>query len=184
MSRKAKQRELGIQRRVPEEKVPVPKAEPMSRRTLYLIIAIALGGLALFIYIQRPAAIPPAPQASLVTPAAAQPEAEAEAVAVVQKIEPAAYRADFVDAAAPHLLLDVRTPEEFAEGHIAGAINIPLDELEGRLSEVPTDAPVVVYCRTGARSAQAASLLEDAGYTQIHDLGGITDWTAQGFPVE
>jgi phage shock protein E len=84
----------------------------------------------------------------------------------------------------PHLLLDVRTPEEYADGHIAESVNIPLAELPNQLSQVPQNIPLVVYCRSGNCSAQAASLLKDAGYTQVLDMGGIVDWVNAGFPVE
>jgi rhodanese-related sulfurtransferase len=52
------------------------------------------------------------------------------------------------------------------------------------LSEVPQDKPVVLYCRSGNRSNQAAQLLDRAGYTQIYDLGGIVNWVQQGYPVQ
>ncbi|MEW5742762.1 MAG: rhodanese-like domain-containing protein [Myxococcota bacterium] len=75
-------------------------------------------------------------------------------------------------------LLDVRTPEEFAEGHIAGATNIPVQVLESRLSALPAkkDQDIVVYCRSGARSARAKAMLEAAGFTKVHDLGGMSNW--------
>jgi phage shock protein E len=74
------------------------------------------------------------------------------------------------------VLLDVRTPEEFATGHIDGAINIPVDDLDGRLSEVgDKDKPVIVYCRSGSRSARAAKTLARAGYA-ARDLGPMTAW--------
>jgi rhodanese-related sulfurtransferase len=101
-----------------------------------------------------------------------------------QNISPADYQTQFVSANTPHFLLDVRTSEEFASGHIHSAVNISVESLESRLSEVPTDQPVVVYCRSGNRSAQASQILSQAGYTRIYDLGGLNDWTAQGFPVE
>lgn len=99
-----------------------------------------------------------------------------------QTLSPAAYQAQFMDA--PHLLIDVRTAEEFASGHIPGAVNIPVDALQRRLNEVPGDEPVVVYCRSGNRSAQASQILAQAGYSDIYDLGGINAWAAQGLPVE
>lgn len=71
------------------------------------------------------------------------------------------------------VLLDVRTPEEFRAGHIAGAINIPVDALAARTSELPRDRPVVVYCRSGKRSARAAAMLEGR---EVHDLGPMTAW--------
>ena len=74
------------------------------------------------------------------------------------------------------LLVDVRTPEEYAEGHIPDAINVPVQELEARMAELPKDRPIVVYCRSGKRSARAASMLQAAGYTSIHDLGAMSSW--------
>lgn len=107
------------------------------------------------------------------------------ATAVSQAISPAAYQSQFATSDSTHLLLDVRTPDEFASGHIHGAVNIPVEELENRLSEVPNNGePLVVYCRSGRRSAIATQILTDAGYTSIYDLGALNDWTAQGFPVE
>jgi rhodanese-related sulfurtransferase len=74
-------------------------------------------------------------------------------------------------------LVDVRTPGEFASGHIPGAINIPLQELQGRLRELePKDATVVLYCRSGHRSGNAARLLKGAGFGAVHDLGAMTRW--------
>jgi phage shock protein E len=74
------------------------------------------------------------------------------------------------------LLLDVRTSGEFHEGHVPHALNIPVQELPARLSEVgPTKRPIVVYCRSGGRSAQAAALLKQAGYV-VHDIGPMTAW--------
>ncbi len=76
------------------------------------------------------------------------------------------------------VLLDVRTPDEFAGGHLDGATNIPVQELEARLAQVPAkkDQDIVVYCRSGVRSAKAKAMLEKAGFTKVHDLGGIGNW--------
>ena len=74
-------------------------------------------------------------------------------------------------------LVDVRTPGEFASGHIDGAVNIPLQELEQRLGELkPLDSPIVLYCRSGNRSGRASRLLKGAGYSAVHDLGSISRW--------
>lgn len=74
------------------------------------------------------------------------------------------------------LLLDVRTPEEFRARHLEGAMNIPVQELAGRVHELGAkDRPVVVYCRSGARSASAATLMKRAGY-EVLDIGGIGNW--------
>ncbi len=76
------------------------------------------------------------------------------------------------------LLLDVRTPEEFSAGHIDGATNIPVQELEARLTSFPArkDQGVVVYCHSGRRSANAVGILTKAGYTRVSDLGAMTNW--------
>lgn len=75
------------------------------------------------------------------------------------------------------VLLDVRTPQEFADGHLEGAINVPVQVLERRLDEVgPKDRPLVVYCRSGGRSATATSLLRSSGFTSVHDLGAMSSW--------
>jgi len=72
-------------------------------------------------------------------------------------------------------LLDVRTPEEFGAGHLDGAINISVDSLAARLAEIPRDRELVVYCRSGKRSARAASILVGAGH-KVRDLGPISAW--------
>lgn len=72
--------------------------------------------------------------------------------------------------------MDVRTPEEYAGGHVPGAINIPLDEIQNRLDEFKDmPKPVVAYCRSGARSGMAASILKGAGVDDVINGGGISD---------
>jgi phage shock protein E len=100
-----------------------------------------------------------------------------------QIISPAQYEDVLVAGNVDHVLIDVRTPEEFAGEHIDGAININVEEIHQRLSEIPTDKPIVVYCRSGNRSAQAAQVLDTNGFANIYDLGGITAWKNAGFPV-
>jgi len=74
-------------------------------------------------------------------------------------------------------LVDVRTPEEFADTHIEGAINLPLGDLSRRLAELtPKEQPIVVYCRSGNRSGRAKRALEQAGFTAVHDLGAMGNW--------
>lgn len=101
-----------------------------------------------------------------------------------QLISPDAYVSQFTETDAEHILIDVRTPQEFAEGHIAGAVNIPFDQISTRLDEIPTNIDVVVYCQSGRRSAIAASTLVENNYSSIYDLGGIISWTSAGYPVE
>lgn len=75
------------------------------------------------------------------------------------------------------LVLDVRTDEEFKAHHIEGAVNIPVDDLEQRLAELPDKKrTIIVYCKSGGRSSRAAQFLASAGYTQVKDLGGIGNW--------
>jgi phage shock protein E len=75
------------------------------------------------------------------------------------------------------VLLDVRTPEEFRQGHPAEARNIPVQELGRRLGEVgPPGTRVVVYCQSGGRSAMAAELLRRGGYPEVFDLKSVTYW--------
>ncbi len=81
-------------------------------------------------------------------------------------------------------ILDVRQPEEWTQFHIPGATLIPLGDLPNRLNEVPKDKKIVVYCRTGVRSAQGRDILRQAGFPQVTSLnGGITQWQAQGQPI-
>ena len=82
-------------------------------------------------------------------------------------------------------VLDVREPDEWAAGHIPGAMLIPLGELQSRASEVPADRSIVVVCRSGNRSAQGRDILLNAGYGAVTSMaGGMTDWTAAGLPIE
>ena len=83
-------------------------------------------------------------------------------------------------------ILDVRTPEEYAEGRLAGSVLMPVTELSLRLGDLPKDkkTPVLVYCVAGPRSQAAGRFLTEQGYTAVHELkGGITAWRAEGQPV-
>lgn len=76
-------------------------------------------------------------------------------------------------------VLDVRTPEEYAERHIVNARLLTLDTIDADTAAAAAPdkaAPVLVYCRSGVRSAEAAAKLADLGYTQVYDFGGILDW--------
>jgi len=77
------------------------------------------------------------------------------------------------------IILDVRTEEEFAEGHIPNAVLLPDTEVKQRAEELLPDKEqtILVYCRSGRRSALAAQELADMGYTNVYDFGGILDWT-------
>lgn len=103
--------------------------------------------------------------------------------ALSERISAAEYNQRF-GTGVDHLLIDVRTADEFAAGHIPGAINISVQSLPDRLNEIPTDKPLVVYCRSGNRSATATSILIDAGFSPVYDLGGIQDWVSAGNPID
>lgn len=82
------------------------------------------------------------------------------------------------------LVLDVREPDEWAAGHIPDATLIPLGELQARLGELPTDRNIVVVCRSGNRSAEGRDILLGAGFPAVTSMaGGMTDWTAAGYPT-
>jgi len=76
------------------------------------------------------------------------------------------------------MVVDVRTPSEYASGHIPGALNVPVDQLPQTSATWSKDRAVAVYCATGARSANAASYLAGQGFTKVYDLAsGMGSWT-------
>ena len=83
-----------------------------------------------------------------------------------------------MDSEEGYIILDVRTQEEYDEGHIPGAIVIPHEEIAEKAEEVLTDKDqlILVYCRSGRRSKIAAEALLELGYTNIKEFGGIIDW--------
>ena len=78
-----------------------------------------------------------------------------------------------------YLIVDVRRPDEFSEGHIPGAINVPNEEITDEMPEAlpDKDQMILIYCRSGNRSKQASEKLAKIGYTNIYEFGGIIDWT-------
>lgn len=85
--------------------------------------------------------------------------------------------------AAGAVVLDVRNPDEYEDGHVPGAALIPLGELEDRLDEVPVADPLYVICAAGGRSLRAAKFLAASGRQAISVAGGTKGWIAQGNPV-
>ena len=84
-----------------------------------------------------------------------------------------------MDEESGYLIVDVRRPDEFAEGHIEGAINVPN---EGIAEEMPEELPdkdqlLLIYCRTGRRSKEASEKLAKIGYKNVYEFGGINTWT-------
>ena len=99
--------------------------------------------------------------------------------------EPAAYQQisqeqalEIMQSQKDVVILDVRTPEEYAAGHIAGAVNLPNETISDQ--EIPSlpdkDQTLLVYCRSGNRSKQASRKLADLGYTRVLEFGGINTW--------
>lgn len=93
-------------------------------------------------------------------------------------------RLDDVVAGAP-VYVDVRSPAEFASGHVEGAINIPHTEMARRWGELEAhrDEPMVVYCRTGRRSGIALDVLREHGFDEAVNGGGLTDLARRGVPT-
>lgn len=83
------------------------------------------------------------------------------------------------------LLLDVRTPAEYATGHIPGSRNIPLGHLAAQIGALPVNQPVIVYCQGASRSPLAASILQMHGWETVTEMNdGFDGWQAAGAPVE
>lgn len=83
------------------------------------------------------------------------------------------------------VVIDVRTPEEFATGHIPGALNIPFDRIAKRISEIDAPHGVALYCMLGPRARKGEAALLAAGYALVlHLEGGLAAWQAAGLPVE
>lgn len=116
--------------------------------------------------------------AGLSMPAAAQGPAQAAPVDV-PTITPTALR-NLQKTHASFYILDVRTPAEFAAGHIQGAISMPLDKLPVSYHQIPKGVELVVNCRSGVRSARAVAFLRAHGYSKAVSLqGGYLAWTAK-----
>jgi rhodanese-related sulfurtransferase len=84
------------------------------------------------------------------------------------------------------IILDVRTPEEFAGGHIQGALNIDFNsgDFANEITRLNPSENYAIYCRSGSRSGQAASIMHKAGFHDVSNLnGGVIDWTNAGLPL-
>lgn len=145
------------------EKKALRKKTKKNQQQLWIVLAIAaIAIIALFIASQSttPATINALP-------------AEINTGLAYEKYEEGAF------------LLDVRTPEEWAEYHVPGATLITLDQLEARVSEVPFDQEVIIICRSGNRSQVGRDILLAAGHRSVTSIaGGIKGWDAAGYPTE
>jgi rhodanese-related sulfurtransferase len=101
-------------------------------------------------------------------------------VPVVQEID-----VDTLESrSAETIVLDVREPEEYEQGHVPGAINLPQADLASRLDELPRACPLVLICRSGARSLRAAQFLRQVGFEQVANVqGGTLAWRAASKPL-
>jgi len=112
----------------------------------------------------------------IVSPALADPEAPS-----IAPTELAARRAS---GTAP-VVIDVRTAEEFAAGHIPGAIHLPFDQVAERISEVDAPHGVALYCMVGPRARKGEAALLESGFRSVfHIEGGMAAWQAEGLPIE
>ncbi len=102
----------------------------------------------------------------------------------VPSISAAELHARRESGAAP-VVIDVRTPEEYASGHIPGAVNVPFDQVAQRIAEIDAPHGVALYCMVGPRARKGESALLAAGYEKVFHLeGGLAAWQAAGLPVE
>ena len=102
-------------------------------------------------------------------------EGQAEKIEVYRDPERLARLVDSKEPA--HFIVDVRTPEEYAAGHIPTAINIPVSEIGERPPTPDKNALIIVYCASGGRSARSKARLDQLGYTRVVDFGAISRWT-------
>ena len=82
------------------------------------------------------------------------------------------------------ILVDVREPEEYAAGHVPGAVPIPMNQLASRMGEIDKTSPVFVICASGNRSVAMTDLLRGAGFNAVSVSGGTSAWTRSGRPLE
>ena len=88
------------------------------------------------------------------------------------------------ESGAAPVVIDVRTSEEYASGHIPGAVNVPFDQVAQRIGEIDTPHGVALYCMVGPRARKGESALLAAGYEKVlHLEGGLAAWQAAGLPV-
>ncbi len=112
--------------------------------------------------------------------------APAAATGQVQLVSPAEADALMADPPAGLVILDVRTPEEFAEGHIAGAtvLDFYSASFADDLAQLDRSVPYLVYCHSGNRSGKATQAMQQLGFTTVYDVaGGVTAWEAAGYAL-
>jgi phage shock protein E len=108
------------------------------------------------------------------------------AAASIQLVQPDEAAATIAAPPDDLVILDVRTPEEFAEGHIDGAVMIDFyrDDFAAAVAQLDPDVPYVLYCRSGNRSGQTAALMTELGFSAVDDVdGGVIAWQNAGLPL-
>jgi len=84
-----------------------------------------------------------------------------------------------------YIFLDVRTPSEYSEGHIPGAINIPIQTLSEHLNDISKEKNIYVYCESGVRASKAAKLLATSGFKHVHNFkASMQGWRSASYPIE
>ncbi len=102
------------------------------------------------------------------------------------KINPVEFKELISQQNSDIIILDVRTPGEFKEGHIENSVNIDLlgNDFKDNISKLDNSKTYLVYCKLGGRSSKASNILNDLGFRNVYNLnGGITDWIAKGYPI-
>ncbi len=145
------------------------------RKYLFIVITISF---VTFVLSGCTANISNSPKSSMNTSNNNASETEPTSIPNVPAKISAEQAKEMIDSSTALVVLDVRTQEEYEDGHIEGAILIPNDEIATKAEEILTDknATLLVYCRSGRRSALASQSLYELGYTSVYDFGGILDW--------
>ena len=119
-------------------------------------------------------------------PTGAPAEATSAEAAGIRVVSPSEAAATIANAPENLVILDVRTQEEFDEGHIEGAVMLDFyrDDFADELAKFDPDVPYVLYCRSGNRSSSARAIMADLGFQSVEDVdGGIVGWQAAGLPL-
>lgn len=119
-------------------------------------------------------------------PEAVSTEAASNAVSGIRVVSPQQAAATLADPPADLVILDVRTPAEFAEGHLDGAVMLDFyrEDFAAELAELDPDVPYVLYCRSGNRSGQTRAMMEQLGFASVQDVdGGVLGWEAVGLAL-
>ena len=156
-----------------------PYIECMKRNHTFIIVSLAAALLSIQACANNAAPAKSRQTAQSGTPASTKSSGQAQKSPRMMTY--AEFATILADTSVDTLIVDVRAKEEFNEGHIPGAVLFPYDEIEARKDEFArlagsTNRPIVVYCRSGRRSAIAAASLDKLGYTNIADFGGLGNW--------